>query len=641
MSGDCKKIIDLLMKQDVPMTAATIAARLEISVRSVKKYVSQINAEYNEWIQSTIKGYILNKDKARKIVKDAGASCPQTGEDRINFVIKELLQKRSNNEPFNINDLAEELFVSYATIKRVLNHVRSICESYNLNLKVTGDFFALEGNEFDKRRLMSNLYYREFEKNDLSLSAIQKVFADYDIEWIKSVITGKCNKYHYYINGYALVNLILDLVISLDRISKDFSQRTETFEIGSIDIKSREKSLAVEIAEAFEEQYNITFNQQELQLLTVLLISQLLRIDYKNIDYNSLEQIVGKECINLVDHILNNTKEYYLLNTDDPEFYIRFTMHISNLLIRAKTQYINKNPLIDTIKNGCPLLFDCAVSMSNEIKRQTGYTVAEDEAAYIALHIGTLLEINENSMDKLKCVLVFPQYYDFSSKLEKNLMERYGNLLEIKNVLTNQDDLMNETNQDIVISTIPVNLYNYKNVVIISSLLKEKDYNLIDNYIESIKKKRKRDLLLQQLVAVTNPALFNRNVLFDDKETIIHYMMNEMVDIGYANNDYEKGLLEREKLSSTAFDFIAVPHSMEMNAFKTGMSVMLYDKPVLWGNKFVSIILLFTINKNELKLFRNVFDNLIVLLMEKNNLNKVIQSKTYQEFITNIIRCSA
>ena len=90
-------------------------------------------------------------------------------------------------------------------------------------------------------------------------------------------------------------------------------------------------------------------------------------------------------------------------------------------------------------------------------------------------------------------------------------------------------------------------------------------------------------------------------------------------------------------MSSTAFDYVAVPHSMAMNAKKTGMYIMLYDHPVLWGGKFVNIILLFTISKDEIGLFRNVFDNLVVLLMERMTLNRVLQSKTYNEFIKNVV----
>lgn len=636
-----EQLVKLLLRQEEYMMAQTAAAALHCSVRTVKKYIAELNGAHPGLIQSAKKGYLINKDEARAIFDTKRRDeCPQTSEDRTAYIIKALLQKTGETELSNIYDFAEEMYVSYTTVKRVLNGVRSICQEYGLTLTVSGDFFSMEGSESNKRRLMSTIYYQEFEKNDLSLSSIQKVFSDYDVTWIKDVVINRCKKYHYYVNGYALVNLILDIVISLDRIKRKFYQEED----GEPDVKSmmqgRERALAMEIAGAFEEQYHVIYSDQEIASFTLLLMSHLLRIDYKKIDYNHLNSIVGKECMALTEELLADMREYYLLGAEDEEFYVRFTMHINNLLLRARTGYINKNPLIETIKTGCPLLFDCAVSMCNIIKNRTGYEIAEDEIAYIALHIGTLLEMNENPMDKLKCTLIFPQYYDFSSKLEKKLEDRYGNVFEIVNVITDQEELMNEEKTDLIISTIPVSLYCYDDVVVIHSILTDRDYDSIDRHIEAVRRRRKREILLEQLLAISNPALFHRNVLFENKQDIIHFMMQDMIDLGYADESYEKGVMERERLSSTAFDCIAVPHSMEMNAKKTGMYILIYDRPVPWGNKFVQMILLFTISREEMKLFRTVFDNLVVLLMDRANLNRVIQSRTYNEMIEKIIECS-
>lgn len=637
MTGNHKKIMDILARSEEPVTAATLSAQTGFSVRTVKKYISEINGENGEAVKATSRGYLVRKQKAR-LPEEEENDCPQTSEDRVMYVIKAMLQESDDQEEFNIYDFSEKLYVSYATVRRVLNSVKTICKTYGLELYVRGDNFRLEGSERNKRRMMSGFYYQEFEKNDLSLSAIQKVFTGYDIEWLKNVVINLCNKHHYYVNGYALINLILDIVISLDRIRKKCSQEKEE-PYGQIMVDMREKILAKEIIAEFEQKYQVEYNGLELQSFTLLLISHLLKVDYKKIDYTNLDQIIGRECRELVDEILASTREYFLLNMENKEFYIRFALHIRNLLLRAKTHFINKNPLTETIKAGCPLLFDCAVSVTNVIQSRTGHEIVEDEIAYIALHIGTLLELNENSANKLKCVLLFPQYYDFASKLEYNLQNRFGNVMEIVNVITNQEDLMNEPGADLVISTVPVNLYTYDRAVVINSFLMDRDYDIISRRIDEVKKRKKKEKLLEQMIAVSNPGLFHKNVLFDSKEDIIHFMMQDMIALGYADAGYEKGVMEREGMSSTAFDCVAVPHSMEMNAIKTGMYIMLYDRPVPWGRKLVNVILLFAINRNDLEVFRSVFDNLVVLLMDRRTLNKVIQSRTYQEFIETVISC--
>lgn len=640
MSKEWKRIIDLLVQYDHPITASVIATQLNISIRSVRKYVSQLNSEYPGCIQSTPKGYLLKKDALNYDKDKTDSHMPQTSEERVNYIIKKLMNRNEDSRSLNIYDLSEELFVSYATIKRDLNQVRKICEEYHLHLTILGDFFHMNGSEFNRRKLMSHLYYQELMKRDLSLTAIQNVFVDYDIEWIKCIITGKCSEHHYYINGYSLINLILDIVISLDRIRHDYVQNSDEEEQLGISIKAHEQVLAREIASEFEKEFHISYNTQELQMLTILLISSLLRIDCQQMSIDDLESIVGKECIDIVDQVLEKTRENYLINTSDEDFRIRFTMHMSNLLTRLKSHYVYKNPLVDTIRNSCPLLFDCAVSIANEIQKITHYKVSEDEVAYITLHMGTLLDTNEEVEKKIQCVLILPRYYNFSNNFVLKLKNHYQDSLEIVDILTNQDELSDDNNIDFIISTIPMNLYIYPHAIVISSFLNERDFKQIDNYILEYKKRRKKEQLFEQLLAISNPGLFNRNIKFDTKDELIHYMVQDMVAMGYADKSYEEGILEREKLSSTAFDLIAVPHSLKLDAYQTKMSVMIYDKPVSWGENQIKIVLLFTINKNNIKLFQNIFDNLIVLLVEKENLTCVIQSKNYEEFLKNIMKCA-
>ena len=98
-------------------------------------------------------------------------------------------------------------------------------------------------------------------------------------------------------------------------------------------------------------------------------------------------------------------------------------------------------------------------------------------------------------------------------------------------------------------------------------------------------------------------------------------------------------MLERERSYSTAYGEVAVPHAFYMNALRTGMYICINAKPVQWGENRVRIMLLFAVNKDDRTRFYEVFENLIVLLLEPSNAHKVAQSRTYNEFIVNITDC--
>jgi lichenan operon transcriptional antiterminator len=53
----------------------------------------------------------------------------------------------------------------------------------------------------------------------------------------------------------------------------------------------------------------------------------------------------------------------------------------------------------------------------------------------------------------------------------------------------------------------------------------------------------------------------------------------------------------------------------------------------------VNVVLMFSINPAERALFYDIFDNLIVLLLEPPNLKKARECQTYQQFVSTIIEC--
>ena len=64
----------------------------------------------------------------------------------------------------------------------------------------------------------------------MSLDMVQKAFPDYNMELLRDIVLTECKRYHYFINDYAMVNLILDLVVSMDRIRKNCTFRTHVAE---------------------------------------------------------------------------------------------------------------------------------------------------------------------------------------------------------------------------------------------------------------------------------------------------------------------------------------------------------------------------------------------------------------------------
>nr|WP_314458874.1 BglG family transcription antiterminator [uncultured Clostridium sp.] len=639
MKDNCKRLIKIMLSNEEWINAGYLANVMGVSERSIKNYISEINSFEKDLIHSSRKGYQIDSKRGKAFIQSKGRNIPQNAHERINFIIIRILSNDTDQgSKTDLYSIADEIYVSFETIKKDMYKVRKKFMEYDLYLTATNSFVAVEGNELDKRKALSNILYEEFTDHVMSIDVIKNIYPLYDLELLQKIIETKCEEYHYFINEYALINLILDIVIGIDRMKKE-----KTFEKEKKDDKRigiREQELARNIATEIENHFGVTYSVTEFEELTIILLSHLMKMDFNAINKENLEHMVGSECVNIVNQLSDILKNTYFVDIDNVDFIIKFTLHIKNMLVRLRNGYRIKNPLVNHIKNTCPLIFECAVEVSNKIHELTNFELSEDEIGYIALHIGGNLETQKSKRKVISCVILFPQYYDFSNKMMEEIKNHYQEQLEIKTVITSLHEIKKLDKTDLIISTIPITELVRMETVIVTPFLNEKDYKDISCIIEKIILRKKKARLKQHLMQISNPLFFYKNKEFEGKEEAISFMVDIMQKEGYVNANFAEEIFEREKQSSTAFEHIAVPHSMHMNANKTGMFVLLNEKkPISWNENSVSIVMMFAISREERAIFHDVYDNLIVLLIDKSNAVKVLESAGYIDFIESVVGC--
>ena len=604
----------------------------------MKNYIGEINYFENSLIEGSRKGYRIKRERGRELLGRQQGSLPETPGERVNYMIAQLLTSDSEHGGgIDLYDISEEIFVSYETLKKDMVRVRKKLKEYGLYANVSGPEVTLEGRELDKRRLLSGILYEEFNKNIMSLDMVQKAFPDYDMELLRDIVLTECKRYHYFVNDYAMVNLILDLVISMDRIRKNCTFRTHTAQRHQYGI--RETELSGRIADRIEAVFTVRFTELEMEELTALLISHLMKVDYDTLNRENIQDFIGPECADIVGKILEYLNENYFIDTENDEFVVKFSVHIHNLLRRLEHEYTTKNPLTQHIKNSCPLIFECAVGVANCLSQMTGYRVDEDEIAYIALHIGGNLETWEKQKDKLGCILLSPQYYDLADIMMEKLEGSFSDDLVVKTVITKPSELNSVRREELVISTIALEPEDGQQVVQVNPFLHERDLAAIRKKIAELKQAGKRRRLREMLLQITSPELFCKNGDMSDRKQALSHMVGALEEQGYVGEGFMTEVEDREAHSSTAFGRLAVPHSLKMEASRTGMYILLSDKPITWGEHMVNVVLLFAINRQDRELFHEIFDNLIVLLLEYQSLEKVLGSGSYAEFIESILEC--
>ena len=620
------QILRILKEADSPITSSSLSNALNVSPRSVKTYVNEINEALPETISSSRKGYVIDKGKADELLEESKSLIPQTKEERVNFIINELIKRG----PINAHDLCDTLFVSYSTLKSDLVSVRKILTDADLILVNQNDFLLINGLEKNKRKLLSSLLYSESHNNFVNYEKMSESFEGIDVAFIKETILSKFEEYHYFINDYSLENLILHATITIDRIRNGFSA-TDSPGAASI-LRSHEYDLANSIVSELEEHFNIHFNEIEIAEFAMLILSRASNLDYETVTADNVRQYVGEEIYALADELIRDFSVFFYIDLSQPEFFVRFALHIKNLLIRSNSGYFSKNPLTESIKQNCPLIYDSAVNSARVIKERTGINLNDDEIAYIAFHLGGALELQNTLSNKLTAYIFCPGYYNMNTRLSDFISSRFSETLIIGGILTQEEEL-SRVNCDLIISTMRFSTNVSVPVVMISPFVKEADLKNIFDAVDTIRQQKKKDTFHEHLSYLIKEDLFEVTDEHLTKEEVIHKMASRLMDLDYVGDQFEADVIERDLISSTAFDTFAIPHAMKMREKHTGINILICKDPVDWDDKKVELIMMLCFNRNDRYLFNELFEPISMILVDPDNMAKVLKTKNADEFI--------
>ncbi|MCP8331207.1 PTS sugar transporter subunit IIA [Clostridioides difficile] len=611
--------------------SSTLANYLNVSTRSIRKYVNEINST-GEFILSSKKGYKVNLNNNCQTKVDSSENI--SPDNRLNLILKELIV---NSNGINIFDLSEELFVSPATIEGDIVKANKFIGSYNLKIKQSKFLLKLIGNESAKRKLMSSIIFKETGSDFLSLFDVQKIYQEYNLTKLKENIIYILKKYNLFINEYAINNILLHLMITIDRIKKN--NYIESVEVVNYIDNNNDISISRDISNFLESEYNITLTSAELYYLVFQLTNKTTVLNYHEMDTKSLPNYIDEHFVKLTKKIIKNVYDLYFIDLSDDEFVVKFTLHVKNLISRAKNNQVLRNQIPQKLKDSYPLIYDISVYICNQIQILENIEIDEDEISYISLHVGSFFDRQKLLEDKILCALITPNYYDLQFKIVRDLEKRFNESIEIIQIFSDTHNLDFDNKVDMVITTLPISDRCPIPFVYVNPYLNRKDYDNIQSKFIQIKDRKNILTVQNHLEMYFSESLFMKNIYLDSAKDYIKFMGNILYKNKYVKPNYIDDVLIREKMSSTAFNNnVAIPHSLKMDALKTGVCLIVNDKPVKWGEEKVQIIAMIPINEKEKEKekFNYIFESFIEILSEWNNVKELTKADNYSSFMNRI-----
>lgn len=625
-----EELINYLYTHNEKITANILSKALNLSIRTIKSYIAELNMNYPSLISSSNRGYVIDKVKANSLLQYKD-DIPQDYESRCIYIIKKTLLEKQDY--IDIFDLCEELFISYSTLKKDIYKMNTSFANFKITFSSENNKLHVGGSEQNKRKLISHVMSEEVSGNFLNLTLLQESFPDYDLDDACTLIKDICKQHHYYLNDFSCVNFILHVTIMVSRINHG-NHIINNNELIQVTNKNDEK-IAKELCLALEQVFNVSFNSSEILEIYILFKNN---ANYINDENENVSLLVSDEIIQITKNIIKNVDEHFFINLDSDNFITPFMLHLKNLKNRLIKNNLLKNPMLDSIKISCPTIYDISTFIAYQLTLSFHENVNEDEIAFIALHVGTEIERQKKEETKVSCLLLCPEYLNITSTLHKKIMMDFGDQLTIQKSISFENEILGN-NFDLLITTVPVlESTNYFTVLLPPFPMSYEKNKILDAIIR-IENTKKSQILTNNLNFYFNEKLFYSMNEDISKSAVINELAERMINLGYVEENFKEEIWKRETASSTAFMNIAIPHPMKMSAYKTSIGVVISHKGIDWGNQhFVNVVFMIAFNKIDNKHFHALYESLVLLFNEPIVISEIKKCKNFNDFKDIVIK---
>lgn len=620
----------LLMNSPQPTTSRLLSSYLGVSTRTVKQDIKELNEKLKKChvsIQSQRGvGYFISKvhrDKIKDFL-DKGELVDEGFSD-LKYKIIEYLLFRSTY--ISVEALSELFFYSSSTILKVIEQSNKELNKHGLSIiKEPRKGIKLKGSEKNQRiyhaHLLKNKYFSQ--NSYQNMLDLQAYLPEKIVERVQSVLTEFQRKDDVILTDMALKALIIHIVITIKRIHEGSEMPLSELEIFNLK-QNKEWQYAQSLARLVSLEFEMEISESEIGYLCIHLLAANLRqneaeIFQKNLEENDLYQ-------KLEQWILELDQEFNTCLSKDSQFLMNVYFHLQPLLKRLAYGINIFNPWTKKMKLTEKESFEIAVQLAQKIINHEKYTISDDEIAYLAMHIGASLERKKLINKKIAIICVSGIG---TSNFIKAKLKRLYPTLNICAVYSSLDLEKEDFDEDILLTTVPLVVPN-KTVVQITPLLTLKDQEKIEKVIKYQQAENEKVILTKYFY----PDLFEVNVSLKTREEVLKYVGNILYKNHYVDKKFLKGLLGRERISSTAMgNLLALPHSFEGSVFKQAICLIILKQPILWDKEeYVQIVMALALDERAKQDFELVFREVVWLVEGIDNQKKLLKAKHFKDLM--------
>ncbi|KHK99618.1 transcriptional antiterminator [Microbacterium mangrovi] len=604
------------------ITAAELADALGVTPRSVRTYVTAVNARVpgETAIESGPQGYRAGPGAARAQRTGTDAGTPR---DRLHTLVRTLLDAPDG---IDVYDTAERLHVSDATLDADLGRVRGLLGGTALTLERSASRARLRGTELAQRRLLSRLAHDEVDAGAFDLEAMRRTLGEDSIGAgafgpFKAELAAELGRLGYFVNEYAIADVLMHIAIAADRVDQGRP-------LDGVDGRATDATaeVAALIDRLMQERLGVRLGAGDLRHLATLVLTRV-------VAPSATEPVrPAADIEQAVTEVVQEAASEFLVDIADDAFILRLALHVENLQRRARERAWSRNPLTKSLKSTYPMLFEVAVFITSRLQERLGTPIVDeiidDEIAYVAMHVGERLERRRRAAQLLTATIVCPGYYELSELLRSSVDRSLGTAIEVVGVETRVDPDWSAIDTDLVLTTIDP-AHPGDRIVRVQPFLTDSDIERVQAVAGRVRRARRLARLRGELERYLDASAFVHGLAPVGEAAVIRQLGELLIRQGVIDEDYVTGTIAREEMSSTAFtDALAVPHALTMTATRTAIAIGIADPSIPWGDGRVQVVAMVAFSEADREAFQTVFEQLVEVFSERESVQRILRAAT-------------
>ncbi|MGU3524108.1 BglG family transcription antiterminator [Enterobacteriaceae bacterium C23F] len=623
------QLFDMLQNETLPQDE--LARRLSVSTRTVRADITALNAllvqHGAQFVLSRGNGYQLRVDDPTlfQLLQDTRPRTlriPRTGPERVHYLMVRFLTSAFS---LKLEDLADEWFVSRATLQGDMAEVREWLTRYQLTLETRPRHgVKLFGSEMTIRACLTDLLWQLAQQDSTNPLLTQEALNAGVPEELATVLQEVFSRWHIRLTDEGELFVRLYCAVAVRRVSEGYPLPEFTAD----DVEDNVRHAARDLAAAIQKLAGKTLAASEENWLRV-------HIAARQVQDIAPSQINADDDEALVNYILQYINSHYNYNLlSDEQLHADLLTHIKTMITRVRYQIMIPNPLLDNIKQHYPMAWDMTLAAVSGWSKYTPWTISENEIGFLVLHIGVGLERHYNiGYQRQPRVLLVCDAGNAMVRMIEAVLQRKYPQLEMTETITQRDYEQRESiSEDFVVSTVRITEKD-KPVVVMSPFPTEYQLEQIGKLVLV---DRTRPWMLEKFFDARHFRIINEPM---DQQTLFAELCKQLSDEGFVDSEFVGSVVEREAIVSTMLgDGIALPHALGLLAKKTVVYTVLAPQGIAWGDETAHVIFLLAISKSEYEEAMAIYDIFVTFLRERA-MARLCSCKNFSEFKTVAMEC--